>query len=125
MSGSFAFGLPRSDKPLPKERKESKNKEGILYTFHYLSKLQNLERSSLSKKLRISSKDNCSPKVAIKSIKVIKNGQEITKVNSPAINRGDNKECNDGRPKDRMYSDERKRIPKECISGANQSPIPK
>lgn len=70
---SFGFGLSRFEKPAPKERKESskKSKEG----------LKHFKRTSIGKeKFKRPRKDEFSPKIALKSIKVVKNSDFMNKI---------------------------------------------
>ena len=65
-----------------------------------------LERPSIDKKkIRKANKDEFSPIVALKNIKMARNGQEIKKIHTSAIQRTEGKSSNGSKNK---YSDERK-----------------
>lgn len=98
VKSNFGFGNPHFEKPAPKERKESskKSKECLKYN----------ERTSIEKtKFKRPRKDDFSPKIALKNIKVVKNCSLIKK-----IQRKESDERNEQNKIKGKHSGERKKI---------------
>lgn len=115
VGNNYGFGFPRNEKPIPKERKDSKKslREGIKYA----------ERTSTEKSetkatnnFNSNSASQLKPKISMKQIKVIKNEQAIKK-----IHRIDKREVNgNSKHKERLYNADKEGSPNPA-----QSPIPK
>lgn len=99
VNASFGFGLPRHEKPTPKERKESKKSSRDKMNFPGESK------------------------IAMKNIKIAGRSREIKKISSSTIKRSENKASTS--LKQHEVSEERKCTQNDCILDTNQSPLPK
>jgi hypothetical protein len=119
VGNNYGFGLPRNEKPIPKERKDSKKslREGIKY-------VERTPTERCETKMKNFSPNNASqlqPKISMEQIKVIKNGQAIKK-----IHRIGKREVNGtSKHKERLYHDDRKKVDKEVSPNPAQSPVPK